>query len=352
MRALALALLVLLGAIAGAEAFRPRGSGSQTTTPPPTATDLVSIGDSITAFTPPTGYPYLISVDKSLTLTNRAIGTYQTCWMNLDEVFPNEDPQITGAPIYTFMGGTNDEVIYGADPGSPGPVVTGHEGLYVNCLWAAASWLATPSAAKVIPSTCSKTGTWTVTTSSFRPNQAISNDGLGDTITCPVNVVNGVIYVWFRRGYDFFYSIDGGSDIAGSIPYSLTGDQSVNVLRVTGLSNGAHTIRIKNNYGGGGIIMGPVGTGTTSNCCRVMMSNIIREQNDNNAARNLNYSNLATAAATTMAGDGLQIVAVDARSYVNTTTDMADTLHPNSTGLRHIADAFEAVWGSGPPPPT
>src|SRR5262245_37107242 len=239
-------LLCLISADVAAN--RLRGAG---TIPPTGATGIVSIGDSITAVPPPTGYPYLISVDKGIVLDNKAIGRYETCPMNVDMIFPLLNPQTSGNPVYTIMAGTNDEVNYGLSPGSPGPVVSGHEGLYVNCLYAAMSWLGTPNTANIIPSTCTQTGTWTITTDAFLPNQALRSDVVGDTLTCTVNVVHGVIYAWFRRGLLLCYSIDDGANVSVEFPYALTLDQSINVLRVTGLSDGPHTIKITNQWGSG-----------------------------------------------------------------------------------------------------
>jgi len=301
-----------------------------------TTTTYHAFGDSITAFGPPTGYPYLISVDKGLTLTNRAIGRYETCWMNIDQIFPNEDPQATGNPIYTMMGGTNDQYNYGVGP---------HETIYKNCLQAAISWLTIPNTSKVLPSSCSHTGTWAVTTDVFPPGGAVSNNNAGDTITCPISVVNGVIYVWMHIGFGFTYSIDGGPAVPGSFDYSLTLKNSVNVLRVAGLTNGPHTITITNTWGSGGLIMGPVGTPAASGaCCRMIVTGVLKEQLDADSERTAVYNADVQSTVSLMQGDGLNVSFADVRAFVNESTEMTDTLHPNATGLRHIADAIEAVW--------
>ena len=55
------------------------------------------------------------------------------------------------------------------------------------------------------------------------------------------------------------------------------------------------------------------------------------------------YSDAQTILAN-LAGDGLNVSFVNIRSSVNSTTDLANNLHPNQTGINQIAADFIAVW--------
>ena len=59
------------------------------------------------------------------------------------------------------------------------------------------------------------------------------------------------------------------------------------------------------------------------------------------------YNAAAYSAYSDLASDGLNVSFVPVRDYANDTTDMANQLHPNTTGQEHLVKAFEASWSNG-----
>ncbi len=86
-----------------------------------------------------------------------------------------------------------------------------------------------------------------------------------------------------------------------------------------------------------------VGTPAATPCCKVLIGGVLRQQNDRQAADTAAYNTDALNAASTLIGDGLSVVFVPVRHYVNDTTDMQDTLHPNYyPGQLNLKTAFAA----------
>ena len=296
-----------------------------------TTTTYHAFGDSITqgagASNPATNaYVSLIAIDKGLTLTDYGTGGAVASYVNGSEIFPNENPAASGNPLYTIMIGTNDSA------NGIGP----YEAVYINNLESAVSWLGSPSTSKVSASACTLSGSWSAAGS--LPSGSRATTTIGASATCAITVNNGVLYAWYKSN-GFNYSIDGGSTTPATI-YDYAGG-TVSLLRFTGLSSGSHTLVITDTSGTTSLV--GIGTPPTSwNCCRVLLSGVIRHQNGANDGDTAAYNADALTAYQAMAADGINTTFIPVRQYLDTTTDMNDYWHPNTLGHALLATAFEA----------
>ena len=67
------------------------------------------------------------------------------------------------------------------------------------------------------------------------------------------------------------------------------------------------------------------------------------KQNDTQSSATAEYNADALADVNLLQGDGLPVYFVNVRNYINDTSDMNDTDHPNNSGHGHLRDAFKAV---------
>ena len=296
--------------------------------PPFSTTTYHAFGDSITVGTGGTNpYPNTIAADNGWTLTNQAQVGVQSGFVNSGEIFPHENPGDTGNPIDTILIGTND-VGNGIGP---------YELEYINNLESAVSWLGIGTSDKMQASSCTLAGNWYFVPS-YMPSGSMGTSVISSTASCVFTPRNGVLYAWYQSA-GFTYSIDGGSPQTGT-PSNLT-SQTIALLRITGLSAGPHTLLITDTSG----LTRFTGVGTppaTQTCCRILLGGVLREQNDTLAATTAAYDADAQTAYSALYADGINVAFVPVRNYVNDTTDMADSLHPNNSGYAKLVQAFEA----------
>ena len=232
---------------------------------------------------------------------------------------------------------------------------------YINELEAAASSATVPGTSKVFASSCTQSsGTWADWTTVLPPpgglpTGTLVNTSMDATLTCSVTVNNGALYMWFTSHSAFpltSISIDGGAPINNGLGQTVS---TRNMIRVTGLTNGVHSVVITAYTQGVGGGPSPnetfiIALGTpppTNSCCRLLLGGVLRQQNDNNGVVTAAYNAAAYGVFSDMASDGLNVSFVPVRNYVNDTTDMANQLHPNDTGQAHLVQAFEASWSNG-----
>jgi hypothetical protein len=319
---------------------------------PPTGYN--SFGDSITAgfeINPVTfAYPYLVAYDRNLSLTNFGTNGMAAADMGDIEIYPNINPTNSSTnPIYTMMIGTNDADVKGA--GS-------YETVYNLVQQAEISWLGVAQNYKTFGQSASAvtTGTW-ANDNNYLSGVDLKSTTNGPTLSLPITTAGGNIYLWYRimdgNGGVFTYKLDGGSTTSvncftsPAISTPLGNTHGVGIVRITGVSAGTHTVLLTvTSSTNAGNIVSVRGIGTpppnlNDPAPKVFVGGVIKQLNDAKSSDTAAYNADALANANLFNSDGLQVWPVDVRVYVNSTTDMGSQLHPNSTGQRHLADAFE-----------
>lgn len=355
-------LLILFLAFFSTNAFAWVNGGIQgPTSPPPIAALQHSFGDSITqgqASTPVgtgntyvNGYATLLSIDKSLTLTRRAIPGDMGCDVAYRQIFNNENPGSSINAVYTLMAGFNDANVKN---------VGAYEVTYNACHQASIAWLGIPSTYKQFGQACSAAGTWTNDTNWITGTARVSTTN-GSTLTCTLTTNGGPLYVWYLMhdgdGGTFTYTIDSGSPTsiniapATAIATQNGGTHGQAIIRLTGLSATLHTITFtvtSSTNVGNSISIGGIGTpppAGNQDIRYVYVSGITKQYLDVNSAGTAQYNSDAQANQTLFAGDGLLAVFVPVRNFIfGTQPEMGDQLHPNNLGHSEIRDAFESVW--------
>jgi hypothetical protein len=336
-----------------AASFVGSGSGLYSV-PVLTASAYHAFGDSITYGygTPPsTGYASLVAQDSDTTLTDDGIVGEEACDMDHDEIFNNENPGATSSPLYTLMIGTNEA--HGQGTGA-------YEAVFNLCQQAAITWLTIPSEYKVFGQNSSTvlTGTWS-NDNTFQTGIGIESTTNGSAASFPLTTYGAPIYVWYRiidgNGGVFTYQVDGGAAttvIASTSPPINTsngGNQGVGLVRITGVAAGSHTILVTvTSATNAGNVVSVLGVGTpaaypTYGSPKLFVGGVIRELNDQRSAATVEYNADVAANVALLQGDGLNVYFVPTRNYVNSTSDMYDTYHPNTQGYQHLKDAFESV---------
>jgi hypothetical protein len=124
------------------------------------------------------------------------------------------------------------------------------------------------------------------------------------------------------------------------IPAPASGSHTV-TFAVTSTTNASNTVDI-------------LGVGTPSPLPTIWQNptiyvgGVLRQQNDTASAATAAYDQGAQADVLAMQADGINAIYVPSRNYVNSTTDMANGLHPNNTGHLHLAEAYEATMQAIP----
>lgn len=321
-------------------------------------------GDSITYGTgaSATQYAYgtnngLLFNDLQTALTDRGIAGNMVADVANGDVFPLENPGNTPDTLHTLMIGTNDQ---GKGP-TYGPAV------YNPVMQAVISWLTVPRASKVFgqDAGCVQTsGTW-ANDNTYQTGIGIQSTTNGSVLTCTIRSYGNPIYLWYRvidgNGGTFTYALDGGTPVAAANSTSVAiatnngTTQAVALARITGVSSGSHTITITvTSTTGVGNIVGITAIGSPATAVAgglpMIVSGIIYQQNDANSAETALFNGYAQSNAQTMISDGLPVVFSNVRAFINSTTDMADNLHPNDSGHNKIRMAFESVLPTGRSP--
>jgi lysophospholipase L1-like esterase len=300
------------------------------------------------------GYANLLTTDEGATINNRGSSGDQVCETAVS-AFTNENPGATKNALYTDLIGTNDANVKGAG--------TYETGVFKGCLSAALSWLTIPSTFKVTAqnAACVKTGSgWLNGPTGYFPSISKYTTNQGDSVACTITTYGGPIEVWYLTEDDwtnstFSYSVTGGSSgSANSFTTPAVATQHVTnkgpqVLRLGNLAAGSHTVTLTlTSPTGAGNNFLLMGIGTPSpfsywGAPEIFQGGVLRQQNDANAAATLAYDADVQSVVSSLAADGMRTFFVPVRSYVNSTTDMFDTLHPNTTGHQHLRDAFAAA---------
>lgn len=343
--------LLLLCGTADARLFHGGGvvSSGGSTTP---FTAYVALGDSITAGaladTFAHQYPSLLGTEEAVTLTNRAVSGDQACDLSDTHVFPLDNPSTTGNPIYTAMIGVNDANAKGTG---------GYEAVFLKCLKATITWLTIPSVNKTFATNCTKSAGWSADSGAYVSGIGQTTTTNGATLSCNITTNGGPVFLWYRLcdtcNGTFTYAVDAGIPTAVSNTTSPAintqnahhnGDDAITI---SGLSAGTHTVQITTTSTNA-VSIAAIGTPPLLPCCAIIVAGVMFQQNDASAATTSAYNTDVINLVATLAGYGLKVYFDDVRAFVNSTTDMSNLLHPNTTGHRHLADSFKASWHASP----
>lgn len=327
----------------------------------PGSTSLVTYGDSITAgvgaTTQPQAFADLLQTDMAAApLNNFGDSGAFACDVTTLELLQNNvggtwTIPTARAPITTLMIGTNDANTKG--------VGSYETNVYKPCHQATIAWAAIPATSKVLASSagCVQTGTW-ASDSTYAAGNAIKSTTNGSTLSCSITTNGGVLYAWYGLADTytgtFTYSLDGGAAVSvnsfTSPAIAGLGTTGTALIRLTGVASGSHTLAFTvTSATGANAAVSIIGVGTTPSAQQwfgapaVYVAGVLQQQNNAAAAATAAYNADAQADVTLLQGDGLNVRFVDVRSYVNSATQMANTLHPNDSGHSSIRDAFEAV---------
>ncbi len=324
-----------------------------------TAKTLFTFGDSITCGTAAggaascstLGFANQVATAGGFSLTNYAISGEMACDTAYSEVFPNTNLSLSSQTISTLMVGTNEATIEG---------VGAYEAIFQGCHKAMLTWLTVPSQYKseAAGANCTTTGTWTAD-SNWGSSVGLVSTTNGSTLTCTLTTYGGPLYLWYvnadSTGGTFTYAVDGGSTVPVTIattPAIATqngGTHGENLIRITGLSAASHSVVINvtsSTSGSNPVSVGGIGTPPPTvfwSTPTLFSMGVIEQENNTQAAATLQYNNDALADNTLIAGDGLPVRTVDVRPYLNNTTDMYNTYHPNLAGHTIIAQVIEKV---------
>jgi hypothetical protein len=310
-------------------------------------------GDSNTSFQPDnvtclyqgisTCWVNRVSGYLNVTPTNYAVSGDQACDTSV-HAFNNDSPNLlVPQPFRAVMIGTND-----ASKGAGA-----HEATFNTCDNAVLSWLTIPSSAKVSASTGSTTGTCANDTT-YASSTGKTCTASGSTITLPITTTGGPIYIWPRYidsdTGTWTYALDGGA--ATSVSTALASPISTNngatsapgMIRIAGVSAGAHTLLFTQTSSGSMAIIGAgtTPTGLTSSLPYLLDMTIFnRLDGDNQAATNAYRADIS-ANFNLLHGDGLNLYYVPTDQFVPMTTaagDSANLMHINGAGGGEVAQA-------------
>lgn len=386
------AIGVILVALAGAywyANFEEKGNAADAAEAAPAHPGLNTFGDSITCgvgvTTEVQSYVTLMAPSFGGTLTNYCKRGDQAVDMTVNKVYPNI-ARTSSTPAATILIGTNDANLAG--------IGTNIETIYNRSLSASIAWLAIPRANKVFgqDAACVHTsGDWSA------DNAVVSGVGEqstthGSVLTCTASTNStGVMYVAYRafnkNGGTLSVTIDGKTPANDSTlaAYGPGGQaittqngatHSIFLARYTGLAAGNHTFvfTVTSATGAGNVnsIMwiGSPYTVTESDTY-VYVGGVLAQRNDAHSAETAEYNADASSDAMILAGDGLPVIFVAIRNWVNTGIDMgADSplpwpaepipcltspdlgLHPSNCGMAHLAGAFLNALNACKPPRT
>jgi lysophospholipase L1-like esterase len=316
------------------------------------AVAMCAFGDSITAgnaaSTTALRYTNLICAGKNYTLTNVGVsGSQLADTGQIDLIYATASWY---DQTYTLLSGVNDMRTRGTNAA----LLQNYE----DALMAALAWLAIPSNRRTLGSAGSAVGTWSATTR-YAITTGKKSSTTGDTLSFTAR--GSVVYVGATRlttaGGAFTVSVDGtvfgpylcsgGDTTAWGKVYSpflvrIANLPDIDHLVVVTLTSSAE-VQIDWCGANGGISLRTGPNVFCGNCCRLnstgYASGAPYDQGSDTAVYGINRRILAVCKR--LAADGLNVVAVDSSAFYDVTTDIsADGIHPNDTGMAHIASAF------------
>jgi arginine exporter protein ArgO len=356
--------------------FSPAG-GAYTPSQPSTAADfgLHIHGDSISV---PSGfgcndsancYDGLLDTEVGFNRSansNDSNGGDQSEDMNV-RVFNDENPTVTNNALQTTLIGTNDALYIGA--------ATNYLTAFAQVQAATHAWLALPNTSKIAGNLGSVSGTCTADTT--YPNITGEQCTASNSTVTWSNVAapGGIIYLWYRAlqtstgtavctvdSTPATDTLTSSTTIAAQVlagmptNHSLTND--VQLARFAGYSSSSpHTIVCTNSntFTYVGLGLPPAIRNSALYSPTVAMGGVIYYQNDGNSAVTAALNNQSSIVASTLYGDGLNVLWFNPRLYMDSVCDMgalgtpgcpastSPPYHPANVGHRQLANGFETT---------
>jgi hypothetical protein len=346
-----LLVIVLCAAVVrpSAQEVRPGGGPTTsivpTTTFPSTVTSMSCVGDSIdeglglpqASYTSPSNQSFCALLADMFGVT-LASNLGQPGW-SIPTSIANSVYSLT--PSSTLATAS----IWGANDITFATGNAANQQVYTNAITAMLAWLTIPAAAKVMDASITYTGTWTQLTE-FGLSGHFSNTN-GDFAQA-TNVNGTAVYIcgWVNTGAYGSMTVTVDSVSQGSFNLSPTGNTLGAIwpycARFAGLSAGNHTVRATVGSTGFVTVTWIGGNGNATKPLH-MAGNTIPFQGQ--SAGNVTIvAGLVNTAATTLAGDGLNVVLLNSNALMSTTAVpavlQADGIHPNAYGHVLLAKGF------------
>jgi hypothetical protein len=235
-------------------------------------------------------------------------------------------------------------------------------------IYAGSVWLATLSADKKTGQGggTTESGTWSNSDifTALGRKSSTQNDYVEFTASGTVIYVGYTKLVTGTGQFELFVdTVSKGTFNCYGAKTSASGNTySAALARVTGLSSGSHTVKVKVVSASGTVYfdwgVGNANTGpeVRIGACLYMNSTGYSSYSPYNNGNNYaveNFRGQAFLAVEDLKDDGLSIQTIASNYYYNVSTDIdADNVHPNDSGHDHIADAFIEDIEDNPPFPS
>jgi hypothetical protein len=304
-----------------------------------------SFGDGSGASTPANAYASLIANDLAVTIVNASHGG--DMWADqAEEVYA---AVVVDGDTSLIELGCNDQRIYGTD--------LTKRGYYLKGIAAHIGWLGCSNKIRARDTAAIETGSWEDTGAYFGV-QAHGRCGLAVGATKTFTVNGYVAYLCHLaqdgQGGAFEVKIDGVSK--GTFQTNAPGMTTYNgrgygpqLLRFGSLGPGQHTVQVTQTQAGRAYIEWATGSSDQTFRPKVFVANITRSgtyQWGGSEANVTAYNADLQVLVNEFIQQGFAVTLVDINSAVDPLLDLAgDSLHPDDSGHRKIADAFVNAIG-------
>lgn len=253
--------------------------------------------------------------------------------------------------VTVYLSGVNDERNIGMD--------TTKQNAFKTALEHIAAFMSIPHANKIFHGDMTRVGSWT-----FQDATREAYFATASGATCEGNVVGSTVYLGFYqrlsdRGTCDIYVDDvlkiSGYDTSNSFSAETGGDTILGLARITGLSEGTHTVKVEVN--GDGVIQpywfGGCTPGDSTAQVRLMGCTRLPVAGYS-ASANSDFNNGSDAAADALAvktrevvdmlsADGLDVHYVSPPTMIDPDDWSGDNIHPNDSGHGKIYSNFIEV---------
>lgn len=292
--------------------------------------------------------------DSSLNVPSQNLCRYgdQAADTVRNAVYPHAAPALGAGQLYTVMTGTND-----AGCG----ISAGCMANWSNSLNAALTWLALPARDKITGSSLQNlSASWTPDL-----DFGVATSSAGATLSFPVpqTIAGRTLYIAYRvfdpgkvNGGTATVEIDGSSvatlktifDTGHAILTRNGLTESIAVASIPLGAVGAHTFTLRTGSSGGFFSFQWAGVSSSNyagagGAPRVMVASLPASTDAGLNSNISTYNNALTEMIKALTNEGMYITLVPCASVLDPATDYHDSVHPNDSGHKKLAAAFEAA---------